>query len=136
MANETKTKVDKAVELADLVYGAAVDRVMDRVEQTDANIDKDKEVAKNAKEVIIDAAEVVTEAVADHVSGLLNGEKLDLEKEKNRAIETIDKVVEKADEYYGMIVDRVVEKMEQHEQNMGKDIETGKKLVDELKSNS
>ena len=48
----------------------------------------------------------------------------------------MDKIVEKADEYYGMIVDRVVEKMEQHEQNIDKDIETGKQLKKELNSNS
>ena len=136
MGNETKTRTDKMVESADVVYGAAVDRVMDRMEQTEENIAKDKEVAKNAGDVIIEAAGVVTEAVADHVSGILNGEKLDLTKEKNRAIETIDKVVEKADEYYGMIVNRVMEKVEQHEQNLDKDIETGKQVVNNLKSNS
>ena len=131
-----ESKMDKVVEKADLVYSTAADRVVERMEQTDANVEKDIEVAKNAREVMIEAAGVVTEAVADHVSGILNGEKLDLTKEKNRAMETIDKVVEKADEYYGMIADRVVEKMNQHEANIDNDIETGKKLVDELKSNS
>lgn len=131
-----ESKMDKVVEKADLVYSTAADRVVERMEQTDSNVEKDIEVAKNAREVMIEAAGVVIEAVADHVSGILNGEKLDLTKEKNRAMETIDKVVEKADEYYGIIVDRVVEKMEQNESNVEKDIETGKKLVDELKSNS
>ena len=131
-----EAKMDKVVEKADLVYSTAADRVVERMEQTDSNVEKDIEVVKRAREVMIEAAGIVTEAVADHVSDLLNGEKLDLAKEKNRAMETIDKVVEKADEYYGMIVDRVVEKMEQHESNVEKDIETGKKLVDELKSNA
>ena len=131
-----ESKMDKVVEKADLVYSTAADRVVERMEQTDSNVEKDIEVAKNAREVMIEAAGVVTEAVADHVSGILNGEKLDFAKEKNRAMETIDKVVEKADEYYGMIADRVVEKMNQHEANIDKDIETGKKLVEELKSNS
>ena len=81
-------------------------------------------------------ADKIVEAAADHVAGLLNGEKLDLTKEKNRAIETIDKLVDKADEYYGMITDRIVEKMEQHEQNIEKDIETGKQLVKDLNSYS
>lgn len=133
MGNETK--MDKVVEKADLIYSTAADRVVERMEQTDSNIEKDIAVAKNARGVMIEAAEIVTEAAADHVAGLLNGEKIDLTKEKNRAMETIDKVVEKADEYYGMIVDRVVEKMEQHEANIDKDIETSKNLVDELKSN-
>ena len=134
MGNETK--MDKIVEKADLIYTAAVDRTVDRMVQTETNIEKDIEVAKSASKVIIEVAEVVTEAAADHVAGLLNGEKLDLAKEKNRAIETIDKIVEKADEYYGMIVDRVVEKMEQHEQNIDKDIETGKQLKKELNSSN
>ena len=99
-------------------------------------VEKDIEVAKKATDIIVEAAGIVTEAAADHVAGLLNGEKIDLTKEKNRAMETIDKVVEKADEYYGIIVDRVVEKIEQHEANIDKDIETSKNLVDELKSNS
>ena len=133
MGNETK--MDKVVEKADLVYSTAADRVVERMEQTDSNIEKDIAVAKNARGVMIEAAGIVTEAAADYVAGLLNGEKTDLTKEKNRAMETIDKVVEKADEYYGMIVDRVVEKMEQHEANIDKDIETRKHLVDELKSN-
>ena len=130
------TKMDKMVESADLVYSTAADRAVERMEQAESNVEKDIEIAKSVSSTIIGAAEVVAEAVADHVSDLLNGEKLDLTKEKNRAMETIDKVVEKADEYYGMIVDRVVEKMEQHESNVEKDIEAGKKLVDELKSNS
>ena len=35
-----------------------------------------------------------------------------------------------------MITDRIVEKMEQHEQNIEKDIETGKQLVKDLNSYS
>ena len=134
MGNETK--MDKMVEKADLVYSTAADRVVERMEQTDSNIEKDVDVAKKATGIIVEAAGIVTEAEADHVAGLLNGEKIDLTKEKNRAMETIDKVVEKADEYYGIIVDRVVEKIEQNEANIDKDIETSKNLVDELKSNS
>lgn len=136
MANETKTMMDKIVEAADLVYGTAADRTVEHMKQTEENIEKDINVAKKASSVVIETAEVVAEAAADHFAGLLNGEKIDLSKEKQRAIETIDKVVEKADEYYGMVVDRVVEKMEQREQNMEKDIETGKQLASELKSNS
>ena len=136
MGIETKTMTDKIVESADLVYGTAADRTVERMKQTEENIEKDIDVAKKASSVVIEVAETVAEAAADHFAGLLNGEKLDLSKEKQRAIETIDKVVEKADEYYGMVVDRVVEKMEQREQNMDKDMETGKQLVNELKSNS
>lgn len=136
MGNETKTVTDKIVESADLVYGTAVDRTMERMEQVEKNIDKDMNVAKKATGIVIEAAETVAEAAAEHFAGLMNGEKPDLAKEKKRAIETIDKVVEKADEYYGMVVDRFVEKAEQSEQNMEKDIETGKQLVNELKSNS
>lgn len=77
---------------------------------------------KTMSDKIVEAAEVVVEATADHVAGLLNGKKLDLTKEKNRAIETIDKLVDKADEYYGIITDRIVEKMEQYEQNIEKDL--------------
>ena len=134
MGNETK--MDKVVEKADLVYSTATDRVVERMEQSDSNIEKDIDVAKKATDIIVEAAGIVTEAAADHVSGLLNGEKPDFTKEKNRAVETMDKLVEKADEYYGMVVDRVIEKMEQHEQNIEKDIETGKQLVNDLKSNS
>lgn len=136
MGNETKMTMDKIVESADAVYSAAVDRVMDRVEQTEENIDKDKHVAKKAGEVIAEAAEVVIEAAAEHVVGLLNGEKIDFNKEKNRVIETIDKVVDKADAYYDMITNRVLEKLKQREQNVEKDIETGKQLMNELNSNS
>lgn len=135
MSNETKTMMDKMVETADAVYGTAADRTVERMEQAEGNIEKDIEVAKKASGVVAEAIETVMEAAADHVSGLLNGEKLDLSKEKNRAIETIDKIVDKADEYYGMVVDRFMEKAEQHEQNMEKDIEAGKQLVNELKSN-
>ena len=136
MGNETKTITDKIVESADLVYGTAADRTVERMKQTEENMDKDINVAKNATSVVIETAEVVAEAAAEHFAGLMNGEKLDLSKEKQRAIETIDKVVEKADEYYGMVVDRVVEKMEQHEQNIDKDMETWKQVINELKSNS
>ena len=38
----------------------------------------------------------------------------------------MDKMVEKADLVYSTAADRVVEKMEQHEANIDKDIETGK----------
>ena len=136
MGNETKTMTDKIVGAADLVCGTAADRTVERMKQTEENIEKDINVAKKASSVVIETSEVVAEATADHFAGLLNGEKIDLSKEKQRAIETIDKVVEKADEYYGMLVDRVVEKMEQHEQNIDKDMEKGKQLVNELKSNS
>ena len=131
-----ETKMDKLVEKADLVYGTSVDRTVEHMEQAEANIEKDVIVAKKATDIIIEAAEIVTEAAADHVAGILNGEKIDFNKEKNRAVETMDKIVEKADEYYGMVVDRVLEKAEQREQSVEKDIETGKKLVSELKSNS
>ena len=73
-------------------------------------VEKDIEVAKKATNVIIEVSEIVTEAATDHFAGVLNGEKIDLVKEKERAEETLDKLVDKADEYYGTIVDRVVEK--------------------------
>lgn len=136
MGNETKTMTDKMVESADLVYGVTADRTVERMKQTEENIDKDINVVKNATSVVIETAEVVAEAAAEHFAGLMSGEQLDLSKEKQRAIETLDKVVEKADEYYGMIVDRIVERMEQDEENLEKDIEIGKKLANELKSNS
>ena len=136
MEKSKMTMADKIVEAADLVYGTAVDRTVERMEQAELNAEKDMTIVKNVGNIIIEAAETVTEAAADHVAGLLNGEKLDLTKEKNRAIETIDKLVDKADEYYGMITDRIVEKMEQHEQNIEKDIETGKQLVKDLNSYS
>lgn len=136
MSNETKTITDKIVDSADKVYSTAVDRTIARMEEKEGNVEKDIEIAKKATNVVIEAAGVVAEAAADHVSGLLNGEKLDFSKEKNRAVETMDKLVEKADEYYGMVVDRAIEKMEQKEQRIEKDIEVGKQLVNELKSNS
>ena len=131
-----ETKIDKIVESADMVYGTAVDRTVEHMEQAEVTIEKDVEIAKKASVVIIEAAEMVTEAAADHFAGVLNGEKFDLEKTKERAMETMDKLVDKADEYYGMIVDRVLEKAEQREQSIEKDIETGKRLVNELNSNS
>ena len=90
MGNENKTLTDKVKE----------------------SVNKDVTVAKKASTAVIEGAEIFAEAVADHISGVLNGEKLDLEKEKDRAVKTIDAMVEKADEYYGTIVDRVVEKFE------------------------
>ena len=39
----------------------------------ETNLDKDVRVAKAARDVIIETADVVLEAVTDHVSGLLNG---------------------------------------------------------------
>ena len=52
-------------------------------------------------------------------------------------IETkMDKIVESADLVYSTAADRAVGRMEEAEGNVEKDIETGKKLVDELKSNS
>ena len=59
--------------------------------------------------------------------------KLDLKKEKERAISTIDKVVEKADAYYGTLTDRIMDKIDQKEKNLEKDIEAGKQLVKDLK---
>ena len=136
MSNEKKTISDKIVECADLVYGVAVDRTVERMEQAEANVEKDIKVAKNATNVVIEAAEVVVEAAADQFAALLNGEKIDLTSTKEHAMETMDKLVDKADEYYGAIVDRVAERMEQMEKNIDEDIEAGKQLIDDLKSNS
>ena len=136
MSNETKNVVDVAVDGADKVYGTAVDRTVERMDQFAENVEKDKETAKKATEAVVETAGVFAEAVADHVSGLLNGEKLDLKKEKERAISTIDKMVEKADAYYEVITDRIMERVDQSEKNLEKDIETGKELVNELKENA
>lgn len=58
-------------------------------------------------------------------------------RKKTMGIETkMDKIVESADLVYSTAADRAVERMEEAEGNVEKDIETGKKLVDELKSNS
>ena len=134
MSNEKKTIADKIVESADIVYGVAVDRTVERMEQAEINVEKDIDVAKKVTNVVIEAAEIVTEAVAEHVVGLLNGEKIDLANTKESAMETIDKLVDKADEYYGTIVERVVERMEQTEKNIDGDIEAGKQLMTDLKS--
>ena len=72
----------------------------------------------------------------DHVSGILNGEKIDFKKEKERAIQTIDKMVDKADGYYSAITDRILDRMEQGEKNLEKDLESAKQLADELKKNA
>ena len=80
MNNETKKVADVVVDGADKVYGTAVDRTVDRMEQVAENFEKDKETAKKATDAAIETAGVLAEAVADHVSGLLNGEKLDLKK--------------------------------------------------------
>ena len=77
MNKETKNVADVVVDSADKVYSASVDRTIDRMEQVAENIEKDKETAKKAVDAAVETAGVFAEAVADHVSGLLNGEKLD-----------------------------------------------------------
>lgn len=133
MGNETR--VDKMVEAADLVYGIAVDRTVERMNQVSDDMEKDKSVMKGVVKAKVETAEIVIEAAAEHYAGLLNGEGIDLKKEKDRAIETIDKMVGKADEYYGKVIDRIAERIKEDEENLEKDIETGKKLVNTLKSN-
>ena len=61
---------------------------------------------------------------------------MDLKKEKERAISTMDKMVEKVDEYYSAVTDRIMERIDQSEKNLEKDIETGKQLTSELKENA
>ena len=132
MSNETKNKVDVAVEKADKVYGAAVDRAVDRMNQAEENYEKDKETAKKVVVAAAETAEVAVESIVNQVVKVLNGEKVDIKSQRAHVIETIDKIVEKADAYYELIVDRVMERMAQAEENLDKDIETGKKLKDEI----
>lgn len=136
MSNEKKTMTDKLVESADFVYGTVTERTIEHMKQAESNFEKDVDVAKKASSVVMGVAEIVIEAEVDRIVGLLNGEKIDLEKEKSRVIETIDKIVDKADAYYSMITDRVIEKLKQHEQSVEEDIEIGKELVNKLHSNS
>lgn len=136
MNNDAKKVVDVMVEGADKVYDVATDRAVERMEQVAEDIEKDKEVAKKATESAAETAEVLIDAVTDQICELLNGNKLSFNDVKARAIETIDKMVEKADGYYDVITDRLIEKIEKKEQNLDLDIETGKKLVNELKENA
>ena len=136
MNNENKSMTDKIIEAADRVYGTAVDRKLDRMNQVESNMEKDIEVAKKASDAIVDAADVVISSQVDRIMDLIKGEKIDLSKGKTRTIEVIDRVVDKADVYYGLITDRIMEKLAQREQNIAEDIEIGRQLVKDLNSNS
>lgn len=130
---EIKNKIDTAVENVDKIYEAAVDRTMVRINQTDENIDKDIETIKNAAVAAGETVETVAEAIIDRVVKVLNGEKGALKVTREDVISTIDKVVDKADAYYDIITNRIMERLEQAEGNVEKDIETAKQLKEDIK---
>lgn len=136
MSNEIRNKVDVAVEKADKVYDAAVERTVDRMKQAEENYEKDKDTAKKVVEAAVEASEVVVESVVNQIVKLLNGEKVELKNQRAHVIEVIDRVVEKADVYYELITERVMERVGQFEENVDKDIETAKNVKNELNSNS
>lgn len=86
-------------------------------------------------ELILDGIGIVIDAAADSIAGVVNGEGIDLEKEKERAKSTIDKLMEKTDEYIDIMVDAVNGEVDRVEGTIEKDIHEAKDVKEELKKN-
>ena len=68
-----ETLIENGLDAADNFYGTATDRIIEKMEQKEANITKDKEVAGKAAEKIAEMIYLVNDAVTDRIAGSLNG---------------------------------------------------------------
>lgn len=126
------TLVENGLETADGYYSTITDRIIERMKQKESNMTADVLVAGRATEKIANMVELVNEELAEHIAGRISGKKYDFKSNKASAISLIDRLVGIADEYYEIIVDRILEKMNQTEENIDRDKEVAKKVAEQL----
>lgn len=130
--------MEKVVEVmekeVDTVMNTFVNRVVDRVDQIEPMVEKGKETVGKMAEIATEGFGTVIDAVADHISGIVNKE-ISLETEKERAKNTVETLVEKAGEYIEVVAESVSRNIAMTEENIEKDIDATKKLNEELKEN-
>ena len=121
-------ELERVTESTDKLINSFVDRVVDRVDQIEPTVEKGKKTLEKMATITADAIGSVIDAAADHYAGIVNGEGVDLEKEKERAKDTIGTLVEKAGEYIETVAESVSEGIEQVEGTIQRDVEAAKEL--------
>ena len=124
--------VENGVEAADVFYDKVTDRVLEKMKQKEKSIFADIETAKKASGKIAEVIEVINAALSERLAASWKGEKLSQESKKANALQVMDKVIGIADEYYDMITDHVIEKMNHAEENVEEDCHVAKQISEEL----
>ena len=128
-------KVEEAMEKGvNAVFNTFVDRMVDRVDQIEPTVEKGKETVEKITEIAAGGVGAVIDAVADHVSGIVNKE-VSLETEKERAKNTVETLMGKTGEYIEVMAEAVSGGITQVEGTWKRDVEAAKELTDELKEN-
>ena len=135
MSKELKKVTESAEKSIDILVNTFVDRVVERVDQIEPTVEKGKKTLEKMATITADAIGSVIDAAADHYAGIVNGEGVDLEKEKERAKDTIGTLVEKAGEYIETVAESVSGGIAQAEEHIEKDMEAAKEVKEELKDN-
>lgn len=124
-----------AEESTDKIVNTFVDRVVDRVDEIEPTIEKGKKTLEKLAQITFDGVGAIIDATADHYAGIANGEGIDLKKEKERAKNTMDTLIEKTGEYIETVADSISGGIAQAEGHIEKDIEAAKEVNEELKEN-
>lgn len=119
----------------DTVVNTFVDRVVERVDRIEPTVEKGKKTLGKMAELTTDSIGAVIDAAADHFSGIVNGEGIDLKKEKERAKDTIETLVEKTGEYIEVVAESISGGIAQAEEDMEKDVKAAKNVHDKLIEN-
>ncbi len=135
MSKDLRKVTSSAEKSTDKVVNTFVDRVVDRVDQIEPTVEKGKKTLEKMAYITADAIGSVIDAAADHYAGIVNGEGIDLEKEKERAKGTIDTLIEKTGEYIDTVAESVSGGITQAEERIKKDMEAAKEVNEELKEN-
>ena len=134
--NKELEKVTKsAEESTDKIVNTFVDRVVDRVDQIEPTVEKGKKTLEKLAQITFDGVGAVIDAAADHYAGIVNGEGIDLGKEKERAKNTVETLVEKTGEYIETVADSISSDIALAEEHIAKDVEAAKEVNEELKEN-
>ena len=135
MGKELEKITEAAEKSTDKLINTFVERVVDRVDQIEPTVEKGKKTLEKMATITADAIGSVIDAAADHYAGIVNGEGVDLEKEKERAKDTIGTLVEKAGEYIETVAESVSSGIAQAEEHIEKDIEAAKEVKEKLIQN-
>lgn len=83
MSKDMKKVAESAEKSTNTVFNAMVDGIGEHISQLEESAEKGKETAKKVGELILDGIGTVIDAAADSIAGVVNGEGIDLEKEKD-----------------------------------------------------
>ena len=135
MSKELEKVTKSAEEATDKIVNTFVNRMVDRVDQIEPTVEKGKKTVEKLAQITFDGIGAIIDVTADHYAGIVNGEGIDLKKEKERAKNMVDTLIEKTGEYIETVADSVSGGIAQAEEHVEKDLEAAKELKKELKEN-